>query len=157
MLLPFTDGLMVSNRADHECALMADKHYSRRTIGSAQFTGPGSDLVLRDAVGSILFVWVWHNRDGVQLDRWDHETGYCCSLFRNESPRLASEIVREAEGHAVEKWGPNRAYTYVDPSKVRPSRQPGRCFIKAGWRRTRTTSAGLIMLSKQIGREVENP
>lgn len=157
MLLPFTDGLMVSNRADYECAKVADRHYSRRTIGSAMFTGPGSDIVLRNATGTVLFVWVWHNHNGEQLERWDKETGYCCSLFRNESDRLASDIVREAEGFAVEKWGAGRAYTYVDPSNVRASRQPGRCFIKAGWTRTRTTAAGLIVLAKQLTSDKPKP
>jgi len=150
MLLPFTDGLMISNRADYEMARMADRHYSRRTIGSAQFTGPGTDLVLRNSTGSILFVWVWHNRAGKQLDRWDGQRGYYCSLFRNESERRASDIVLEAERIAVSQWGANRAYTYVDPRKIKRSRTPGRCFLKAGWRRVRDSKGGLILLEKDL-------
>ena len=129
MLLPFGDHLFVSHRADPECAMLADRHYSRRTIGAAQFTGPGTDLVLRNTTGTCLFVWIWHNAGGEQLERWDRQVGYCCSLFRNESDRRASDIILEAERHALDAWGRNRAYTYVDPDKVRKTRQPGRCFF----------------------------
>ncbi len=150
MLLPLTDGLLISNRADYECARMADRHYSRRSIGSDQFTGPGTDLVLRSSTGDVLFVWIWHNANGVQLDRWDKQVGYCCSLFRNESGRLASDIILEAEQIAVTQWGPNRAYTYVDASKVRRTRTPGRCFLKAGWQSIGQSKNGLHLLEKQL-------
>lgn len=155
MILPFHDGLFRATRADVESALLADRHYSRRTKGSAQFTGPGSDIVLRNADASVLFVWVWHNRDGVQLERWDKQEGYCCSLFRNESPRRSSEIIREAEVAALEEWGPNRAYTYVDPLKVTPTMMRGRptwghCFYQAGWSFVSVSSGGLHLLEKQI-------
>jgi len=148
--LNFDDRLIISNRADVEMSLMADRHYSRRTIGSAQFTGPGTDLVLRNAEATVLFVWVWHNKAGEQLQRWDKQTGYCCSLFRNESPRLASDIILEAESIAIEEWGPNRAYTYIDPAKIQRSRTPGRCFLKAGWKRIGESKGGLILLEKDL-------
>ena len=49
----------------------------------------------------------------------DGQAGYNCSIFRNESARRSSEIVLEAERHAVEKWGLNRMYTYIDPRKIK--------------------------------------
>src|SRR5678809_1307928 len=112
MRLNFDDRLIVSKDGDCEMALMADRHYSRRTVGSRMFAGPGTKLVLQNAEATVLFVWVWHNHAGEQLERWDKQTGYCCSLFRNESERLASDIVIEAEQIALEQWGRNRAYTY---------------------------------------------
>jgi len=51
-------------------------------------------------------------------------------MNRNVSP---VEIILEAEKLAAEKWGPNRAFTYVDPAKIR-SPNPGFCFKVAGWR-----------------------
>jgi hypothetical protein len=149
MRLAFDDRmLVVSHRADPELAEMADRHYSRRTIGAVCFTGPGRDLTLRNHEGTIVFVWMWHNNNGEQLQRWDKQTGYCCSIFRNESGLKASEIILEAERIVLEEWGRDRVYTYVDPAKIRKSRTPGRCFLKAGWKTSKTTSSGLLLLDK---------
>jgi hypothetical protein len=142
MLLPFTDGLVLSHKSDRECAALADRHYSRRTIGSPQFVGPGSKLVLRDSAGTA--VWMRNH-----VERWDHQPGYCCVLFRNESSRVASSIILEAEQIAVHEWGPSRVFTYVNPRKVR-SVNPGYCFKVAGWRYVTTTTSGLHLLEKAI-------
>jgi len=149
VFLPLTTGLMVSNQSDPELAELADRHYSRRTVGSRQFVGPGAKLVLRDAPGDVLFVWVWHNSKGKQLDRWDKQLGICCSLFRNESSRRSSEIILEAEAFAIEKWGHSRAYTYVDASKI-SSRNPGYCFKSAGWKFVKRTPKKLHLLEKEL-------
>lgn len=37
MLLPFTDALVVTTPFDAECSMLADRHYSRRTVGARQF------------------------------------------------------------------------------------------------------------------------
>jgi hypothetical protein len=79
--------------------------------------------------------------------RVDGQTGYNCAIFRNESSRLASEIILEAEDLAAAHWGPNRCYTYVDPRKI-SSTNPGYCFLKAGWRRAGRSKRGLILLVK---------
>jgi len=162
MFLPLSDGLMPSNRGDAELAMLADRHYSRRTIGSKQFTGPGSDLVLRNAAGSVVFVWMYHNRSGEQLERWDSQTGYCCSMFRNESTRIASDIIREAESIVTATWGVNRFYTYVDPKKVDPTMFRGFpvwgwCFYKAGWSFVKTTKDGKHLLEKPPSADEVDP
>jgi len=36
--------------------------------------------------------------------------------------------------------------TFVDPKKTRHKRDPGRCFIKAGFKRVGMTEGGLIAL-----------
>jgi hypothetical protein len=79
--------------------------------------------------------------------RMDGQTGYNCSIFRNESTRLSSEIILEAESLAERKWGSNRFYTYVDGRKIK-SRNPGFCFLKAGWRRIGYSKSGLLLLAK---------
>lgn len=156
MRLPLTDGLVVTTHFDIEMAWLADRHYSRRTVGARQFLNSGRKLVLRDTVGTVLFGWVFPDPDM----RMDGQTGVNCAIFRNESSRRASEIILEAETFATAKWGPRRFYTYVDPRKVAPIKRhgehlPGWCFLKAGWRYvlnedgTRHMSkAGLVLLEK---------
>jgi len=131
-LLPFDEGLVRTTPFDQDCRRLADKHYTRRkgSIGKPQFTYSGRKLVLRDAAGTCVFAWVWPQDD----KRMDGQFGYNCAIFRNESSRRASDIILEAESAAVEKWGPGRAYTFVDSRKIQRTRQPGRCFLKAGWK-----------------------
>ena len=59
MLLPLQDGLIVTTGFDGECAELADRHYSRRTVGARQFLYSGKKLVLRDAGGLIVFGWMY--------------------------------------------------------------------------------------------------
>ena len=72
----------------------------------------------------------------------DRQEGVCCSVFRNESPALSSELIREADALADERWPQEaRHYTYVAPQRVR-STNPGYCFQQAGWRRCGLTKGG---------------
>ena len=143
MLLPLFEGLQKTSHFDVEMAMLADRHYSRRTKGARQFCYAGRKLVLRDNAGDVLFVWMW------PFDhlRMDNQTGFNCAIFRNESKRRSSDIILEAEEHAVEKWGPNRFYTYVDARKVK-SPNPGYCFKMAGWQRVGRSKTGLELLVK---------
>ena len=143
MLIPFHAGLMRTTHFDQECRALADRHYSRRTVGARQFAYSGRKLVLRDAAGLVLFVWMYPD----ETMRMDGQVGYNCAMFRNESARRSSDIILEAESMAVEKWGPNRMYTYVDPSKI-ASRNPGYCFKRAGWRFVRLSAGGKHLLEK---------
>jgi len=146
VLLPLTDGLIATSAADPDCARLADRHYSRRTIGHAQFAPSGRKLVLRDMAGLIVFVWLFpypgYRRDG--------QAGYNCTMFRNESLRQSSAIILEAEQLALSKWGANRAYTYVDARKVH-SANPGYCFKCAGWAHVGySKDRGLHLLEKWL-------
>jgi hypothetical protein len=145
MMLPFWDGLVKTTHFDPEMRMLADRHYSRRTVGAKQFCYAGRKLVLRDTAGDVCFVWMWPQDDM----RMDNQTGYNCAIFRNESNRLASEIILEAEAAAFAKWGPNRLYTYVDGRKVRSS-NPGYCFQRAGWRKAGFSKSGLTLLTKEL-------
>lgn len=138
MLLPLTDGLMRTTHFDDECRQLADRHYSRRTIGARQFTYSGRKLVLRDTGGKVLWVWMFPD----PMMRMDGQTGYNNAIFRNESTRRSSDIILEAEQHALRKWGPNRAYTYIDPSEIK-SANPGYCFKCAGWTNVRRDDGSL--------------
>lgn len=115
MRLPFTTGLIRTSHFDGEMAMLADRHYSRRTVGAKQFLYSGRKLVLRNTEGSVLFGWLYPD----PTMRMDGQTGYNCAIFRNESDRKSSDIILEAEQYAFEKWGPNRCYTYIDPKKTK--------------------------------------
>ena len=147
MLLPFSEGLVRTTPADHECAALADRHYSRVRHGTSQFTRPARKIILRDALGLVLFAWTWDITD--EIARWDGESGYNCAIFRNESSRLSSEIILEAEARAISDWGPGRAFTYIDPTKIK-SRNPGYCFKIAGWQFVRTSKNGKHLLEKAL-------
>ena len=144
MMLPFTDGLMVTHGYDQDCRRLADRHYSRRTPGARQFCYAGRKLVLRNAEGTVLFVWMYP----IPEMRDDGQTGYNCAIFRNESDRLSSDIILEAEGIAFERWGRARLYTYVDPRKVH-SPNPGYCFKVAGWKFAGISTKGKHLLVKE--------
>jgi hypothetical protein len=158
MRLAFDNSLIRTTHFDGEMSLLADRHYSRRTVGARQFLYSGRKLVLRDAEGLILFGWMWPDDD----KRMDGQTGYNCAIFRNESNRKAHEIILEAEKLAFEKWGPNRLYSYIDPAKTavitalrnyrkwgirKGERIVGFCYRKAGWK-PRLRKNGKPYLSK---------
>jgi hypothetical protein len=143
MILPFTDSLVVTNGFDPEMSILADRHYSRRTVGARQFLYSGRKIVIRDREGTILFGWVWP----YEHLRMDGQAGFNCAIFRNESSRLSSEVILECEQIATQKWGPNRMYTYVDPAKI-ASVNPGFCFKMAGWRFAGLSKSGKHLLVK---------
>ena len=143
MLLKFNDALIRVGKFDLESCLLADRHYSRQKPGTNQFMPPGKTMVLRSAEGDVVFGWLW------QMIRDDGQLGYNCSIFRNESARRSSEIILEAETAAVTEWGANRGFTYIDPGSVRHKRDPGRCFLRAGWKFVKKTASGLHLLDKE--------
>ncbi|MDQ7835492.1 MAG: hypothetical protein RDU24_08930 [Humidesulfovibrio sp.] len=127
-----------TRRNDREARALADRHYSRKTPGHREFIGPGRAIILRDPAGTWLFVWRHCQY------RLDGQTGWECSIFRNEGARLSSEIILECEGFVT-----GRLFTYVDASKVR-SANPGYCFKRAGWRVAgRSKGRGLVLLVKE--------
>jgi len=144
MLLPFTENLIVTSPFDAEMAQLADKHYSRRTVGARQFLYSGRKIVIRNAAGTILFGWIWPE----EKYRMDYQMGFNCAIFRNESSRTSSEVILECEQLAIERWGKNRMFTYVDPRKIK-SRNPGYCFKMAGWKFVGLSKDGKHLLVKE--------
>lgn len=151
MLLPFDDQLVITTHFDAECSILADRHYSRQKIGARQFMPNGRKIVIRDRPGSLVFCWLW------QEIRDDGESGYNCSLFRNESDRRSSDVILECERIAFDRWGPDRVFTYVKPSAIR-STNPGCCFKKAGWKFVRLSKDGhKHLLAKECGPAEASP
>jgi hypothetical protein len=74
---------------------------------------------------------------------------WVCSLFRNESPHLSSELIIEAVAATRFVMGepPVLGFvSFVDDSKTRHKRDPGRCYRKAGWTPVGKTKGGLFVL-----------
>jgi 1-acyl-sn-glycerol-3-phosphate acyltransferase len=67
------------------------------------------------------------------------------SLFRNEGAGLSSVLIRDAVAATVALYPAPEAglITFVDASKVRHKRDPGRCYRKAGFKHVGFTVGGL--------------
>lgn len=136
----------VSYRASARAAALADRHYSRKTVGAVQFVPPGRCLVLLTAQADALWVSSWPYPEYVK-HKW--AGAWLCSCFRNESAFLSSELIIQAVAATRWTWGhpPDLGMvTFVDPGKVRKKRDWGRCFRRAGWKPVGFTKGGLVVL-----------
>ena len=137
------------DRADPRLYALYKRHYSAeknaayRRPGNTNCVGPGVPLCLLTTAGDAAFIWLWNT-----AERLDGQTGVGCTLFRNESPTLSSALILEAERLAWSRWPGARLFTYVDARKVRRKRDPGRCFLRAGWRHCGTSGRGLLLFEK---------
>lgn len=122
---------------------MFDEHYSRRHYADGRipllFVGPGEKVVL--VTPDALAVFTWRKFRSMR-----DEEGVNCAVFRNEGPERSSDLIRAAVAIAWERWPGQRLYTYVDPRKTRHKRDPGRCFLRAGWQHCGWTKGGLRIL-----------
>ncbi len=133
---------------DPRVVALYNRHYSARPLIHAAsvrrqrgILSPGESLTLLTVTCDALFAW----RKGID-DCIPPQTGVNCAVFRNESSILSSELVKEADYLAWQKWPGERLYTYVNVDKVRHKRDPGRCFIKAGWKVCGKSKGGLVIL-----------
>jgi hypothetical protein len=117
---------------------LADRHYSRQTIGADGILAPGERFLLRHDGEIGRAIWgVVHNyfRDAWRLRN---------VIFRNESSTLSSELIKAATITTADLW--LRRYhmlpeaplvTEVDVEKTRRRRSkkapPGVCYLYAGW------------------------
>lgn len=137
-----------SNKFDRAGAKLADRHYSRRKVGSPQFMPPGQTLVLVRP-GAVFGWWRPHPDSGLQA--MNGLDGWTCTIFRNESAELSSLLVLEAERALAQSGtdcGPDGMLTYVFDRKIK-SRNPGYCFKCAGWQvRGRSARGDKTLLTK---------
>jgi hypothetical protein len=135
-----------SFRADRRAALIADRHYTRQSIGSCQFVPPGRCLVFVTQNYDALWVTSFPYSQYVKHE-W--AGAWMCSIFRNEGECLSSDLIRDAVAATRWMWGeppPLGFVTFVDRNKTRRKRDPGRCYRKAGWVVCGETKGGLIAL-----------
>lgn len=141
---------------DRRACWLADRHYSRRKIGSPQFMPPGQTIVLLSRDGLAVFGW-WRPHPDAGLQAMNGLDGWTCTIFRNESPVLSSELILDAEQAIPElgyNIGPDGLLTYVWDCKIR-SANPGYCFKQAGWSRVgRSADRRKTLLQKLVPGEV---
>lgn len=140
---PPAEGLLwyLTKDGDRSCLDLYERHYSSYRYRDGRkrvlFAGPGEKIVLRTAKGDAMLVWrKFIDKSGQQ--------GVNCAVFRNESPHLSSELIRQADAIADFVWPCHRLYSYVRKEAVRSS-NPGYCFLCAGWRRWGMTKGGLLV------------
>ena len=142
-----------ASSADPLLGTMYERHYSCRTKHrrrNPRFVGPGECMVLRTLAWDAMWVWRFSRY------RQDGRKGVECSVFRNEGPCLASDLIREATAWGRERWPHERLFTFVNPARIRSPR-PGACFRIAGWQRVPgTTSRGLLELEAPMDRPAQS-
>lgn len=134
----------LTDRAAPEARAIADRHYNRQKPGARQFVPPGRCIVLDQP--NALWVTSWPFAQYV-MHAW--AGAWICSAFRNEGAGLSSDLIRQAVAATRSIFGEPPALgmvTFVDERKVRAKRDPGRCFLRAGFKRVGRTKAGLIVL-----------
>jgi hypothetical protein len=140
----------LTHRADRLAAQIADRHYNRQKIGSAQFVPPGRCKVLVTANYDALWVSSWPFAEYVK-HAW--AGAWVNSLFRNESDYLSSDLIREAIAVTRGLWPdvPDLGMiTFVDMRYIR-SANPGYCYKCAGFRQVGHTVGGLVALQLRPG------
>lgn len=132
---------IVGQDGEPELYEMYRRHYSSSKNPKPkikQFVGPGQHIVLTLPDRTALFVWRKFINDSGQK-------GINCAIFRNESKILSSDLIREADAIANFCWPGERHYTYIRSEAIK-SKNPGWCFLCAGWNRCGYTKAGLFIL-----------
>lgn len=146
---------------------MADRHYSRQTPGSLQFTWPGNIITLMHFLDDGITpaaLWAAYYPAGL-CTRKDNRDVWDCPMFRVEHRTvLASELIHDAVACIKGLWGndflpKDGFYTTVAIDKIRQQKwgtknqraRVGYCFIKAGWillpELTKTHKLAQLMLS----------
>lgn len=136
----------LSHRADPAALPLADRHYNRQKIGSPQFVPPGRCMVLLTDDRKALWVTSYPFAQYVK-HAW--AGAWMCSMFRNEGAGLSSELILQAVAATRCYFGEPPALgmvTFVDTKKTKPKRNPGYCYIKAGFRPCGMTKGGLTAL-----------
>lgn len=153
---------------DGRARVLADRHYSRQTIGAAEFTPPGNKIVLLGKDG--LALWAIQRSDpDSKVIRAD---GFKCwnnVLFRSERPKkikpYASHLIREAIAICVGLWPDlpeDGLHTFIDPKHVDPDFDKngnpfwGFCFLAARFKFHSITKERklhrLVMTRRQLQR-----
>ena len=134
----------ITQDGDEYCRELYERHYScyhyRDGRTRKWFVGPGQHIVLRTYEADALFVWRFSKFP------MSGQTGVNCAVFRNESKKQSSDLIRQADAVANFLWPHQRRYTFVNAKKIR-SINPGYCFKRAGWSTVGKTQKGLIILA----------
>lgn len=139
-------------------------HYSRRTPGSKTFTGVGQEIVLVTKCGRAVWACVRQKTPmarGTGSSRGrsgetDQKSRFIWRnmLFRNLGAGLSSTLIAEATDATYREWikrygelPPERLRTEIGLSSIRPKKDPGYCYLKAGWQHDRIVRGKLYLLA----------
>jgi hypothetical protein len=136
----------LSHRADPPALALADRHYNRQKIGSPQFVPPGRCFVLLSECNRAVWVTSWPFAQYVK-HAW--AGAWVNSIFRNEGAGLSSDLIRQAVSATRANWPdvPGLGLiTFVHAGKVKAKRDPGYCYLRAGFKNVGATKGGLVAL-----------
>jgi hypothetical protein len=139
-----------SHRFDARALPLADRHYNRQKIGSPQFVPPGRCVVLLTPSADALWVTSWPFAAFVR-HAW--AGAWVCSAFRNESAALSSTLIVDAVAATRYLFGEAPALgmvTFIDRDKTRRKRDPGRCYVRAGFTRLKETTKGGLVVCQML-------
>jgi len=145
-LLPLADLIPIRD-GDPDARTMYDRHYSARHYRDGRrplkLIGPGQYLLLTDPYRTCLIGFRRSNRPIAG------QTGIYLTVFRNESPRRASDILRRACRLAFDRWTDETTiFTFINPRRTRAA-VPGYSFIRAGFRHIADTRNDLMIFALQ--------
>lgn len=136
------------HKGDQRARVLADKHYTRQSVGHPMFTRPGFNQVLYyEQRNGRAAVWVWWRpkwESGlIGTERKDKLRAIECTLFRNETRVRSLTLIREAVTlgllweHARDVAWPDGFITGVSSVKTSGGRseksKAGHCYREAGW------------------------
>jgi hypothetical protein len=122
-----------SDQYDPMVIPLADRHYSRKTVGAPKFVAPGRAIVLTTPLHDAAWVTTWPL---AKYTKHAWAGAWINSFFRNEGQILSSSLIREAVSLTRGKWmvAPELGMiTFIDTRYVRRKRDPGRCYRRAGF------------------------
>lgn len=146
----------ISDRFDPASVAIADRHYNRQKPGTNQFVPPGACFVMRTADNGALWVTSWPKAEFTQ-HAW--AGAWVNTIFRREDGDRASDLITAAVAHTRHKWPgvPELGIvTFIDSAKVRSKRDPGYCYLMAGWKFVGYTKGGLLVF-QQLPDEMPDP
>jgi hypothetical protein len=133
----------VSHRFARDAVAIADRHYNRQKPGTPQFVPPGRCYVLTTPAAVWVTSWPF-----AEFVRHAWPGAWINSCFRREGgDHQASDMIRAAVAATLAHWPevPDLGMvTFVDARKVRRKRDPGRCYLRAGFRHVGETKGGLL-------------
>jgi hypothetical protein len=135
----------LSYRNDPKGRRIADRHYNRQKVGALGFVPPGRCLVLLTPASDALWVTSYPFAEYVK-HAW--AGAFVNSLFRREPEceYLASDLITAAAAATRAHWSilPELGMvSFIDATKTRRKRDPGRCYRRAGWTHVGFTKGAL--------------
>lgn len=135
-----------SHRADPRALPLANRHYNRQKPDSPQFVPPGACLVLLALDERALWV---SSHPKAQYVKHQWAGAWVNTLFRNEGSGKASELILQTLSVTRFFWTqvpPLGMVSFVDERYIIPKKNPGWCYLKAGFSVAGRTQGGLLCL-----------